>query len=527
MTIAESIYKLRTKAKLSQEKLADILGVSRQAVHKLEAGTAQPDIGNIINLARYFNISLDDLLLDSNIRIKEEFGGHKKILPSYEKLPVWESYPEELETEYRQSMEEGLDVEKYKDLFLAVAKMERDRNKNKIGDVIFDIVLNAPARKDYKYNEPSDLEGIRALREKHEFEAKKPDKTQLKDKICGAWLGRVCGCMLGKTVEGIRTDELVPLLKESGNYPMHRYILSTDPTAEMLEKFRFPLSKANYIDKCDGMPADDDTNYTVMANLLIERYGRDFTPENVAELWLASQPSYAYCTAERVAFNNFASGYYPPDSAVYKNPYREWIGAQIRADYFGYINPGDPETAAEMAWRDASISHIKNGIYGEMFAAAMIACAAETDNIRDIILGGLGEIPATSRLYEQIKYIIEFYDSKKSCEACFDDIHSRYDEFNSHDWCHTISNAEIVVAALLYGEGDYGKSIGLAVQTGFDTDCNGATVGSILGMRGGTRCIDKAWSEPINDKLDTAIFGVGKVHISEMAKKTMKHIETK
>ncbi len=524
MSIAEAVYKLRTNAGLSQEKLAEILNVSRQAVQKWETGAAQPDTDRIVGIAKYFGVSIDDILIGNGRRIKEERQSHRKILPCYEKLPWWEFYAKELETEYRQSIEEGLDIEKYHDLFGAVVKLEPDYNKKKLADVLFDIVLNAPLRPDYKYNEPSALEEIRALCRKHELERRLPSRAQLEDKIYGAWLGRVCGCMLGKTVEGIRTDELIPLLKSSGNYPMHRYILSADPTEELLERLNYPLRERDYVDKTDGMPADDDTNYTVMAHLLIEGCGRDFTPENVAEHWIACQPKNAYCTAERVAFVNFINGYLPPDSAIYKNPYREWIGAQIRGDYFGYINPGDPSAAADMAWRDASVSHVKNGIYGEMFISAMLSCAAVTGDIRDIILGGLGEIPCTSRLYEQIRYILAFYDSGKGCEDCFADIHRRYDEFDAHDWCHTISNAEIVTASLLYGGGDFGKSIGIAVQTGFDTDCNGATVGSILGMRGGSGCIGKEWSEPLNDELNTSIFGVGRVRISEMAKKTMKHI---
>ena len=82
----------------------------------------------------------------------------------------------------------------------------------------------------------------------------------------------------------------------------------------------------------------------------------------------------------------------------------------------------------------------------------------------------------------------------------------------------------IVVAALLYGGGDYGKSICMAVETGFDPDCNGATVGSILGMSQGISCIDECWTNPIHDTLHTSIFGVGTVRISDCVRQTLKHL---
>jgi ADP-ribosylglycohydrolase len=177
-----------------------------------------------------------------------------------------------------------------------------------------------------------------------------------------------------------------------------------------------------------------------------------------------------------------------------------------------------------MAFNDARISHVKNGIYGEMFVSAMIACAAVTDNIEEIIKGGLAQIPAKSRLYEAVTKIMDDYKKGVSLEECYDYIHSAYDEYTDHGWCHVISNAMIVVAALLYGEGDFGKSICMAVQTAFDTDCNGATVGSILGMRGGIDCISEYWRKPVNGKIHTSIFGVGTVNIDEAVEKTMEHI---
>jgi ADP-ribosylglycohydrolase len=273
------------------------------------------------------------------------------------------------------------------------------------------------------------------------------------------------------------------------------------------------------------MPVDDDTNYVVLAQRIVEENDRDFESDDVAAAWLKYQSVQSYFTAERIAYINFINCIEPPSSAMYKNVCREWIGAQIRGDYFGYICPGNPEEAAEMAFNDARISHVKNGIYGEMFVSAMIACAAITDNIEDIIKGGLAQIPASSRLYEAVMKIYDDYKNGVSLEDCHNYIHSQYDEHTDHGWCHTISNAMIVVAGLLYGEGDFGKSICTAVGMAFDTDCNGATVGSILGMRGGIDCIDDYWKKPINNKIYTSIFGVDTVNIEEAVEKTLEHIE--
>ena len=445
--------------------------------------------------------------------------------PNYETLHTWEFYASDILIEYCQSIEEGLDIEEYKELFEVVSKLPKNETKKLLGDVLFEIVKNAKTKKNYKYNEPSELEEIKALRKPYPLKKKELSESELYDKISGAWLGRICGCFLGKPVEGVRTNELVPFLKETGNYPMHRYIFKSDAKESICKNYKFPFYGRCYNEDIGGMPVDDDTNYMVLSNIIVEKYGRDFTPFDVSRAWLEFQKKDAYCTAERVAFCNFIKGFAPPESAKFQNPYREWIGAQIRGDYFGYINPQNPELAAEMAWRDASISHIKNGIYGEMFASAMTASAATTDDMQDIILSGLAQIPETSRLYEDIMAVVESKKNGVSCEDCFAMIHKKYDEYSSHGWCHTISNAMIVAASLLYGEGDYGRSICLAVQTGFDTDCNGATVGSVIGMAKGAHAIDPYWTAPIADTLNTSIFGVGTVKISDMVKKTIQHIE--
>ncbi len=523
MSIGITIKKLRSEAKMTQAQFSEMFGVSQQSVQKWEREVATPDLEKIIMISKYFDVSLDALIMGNDNRVVEEMNKQKAIKPQYQNLHDWEFYSSNLSTEYTQSVEEGLDIDIYKDVFLSTARLPKGDIKKRLGDVLFEAVVSAPQKEGYRYIEPSSLEQIKSMRKRTELTGK-CDAEGLYDKIYGAWMGRICGCMLGKTVEGMRTNELIPFLKETDNYPMRRYIYRSDVTTEIINKYKYALSRRPYADEIDGMPVDDDTNYTVLAQVIVGRYGREFTPFDVSRAWLKYQSKDAYCTAERIAYCNFIKGYAPPQSAVYQNPYREWIGAQIRGDYFGYINPGDPETAAEMAWRDASISHVKNGIYGEMWVAAMLAVAATTDDIHQIILGGLGEIPCTSRLYEEVMTVVDGFSSGVTQEDCFAKIHQKYDEYTVHGWCHTISNAMIVTAALLYGGGDFGKSICMAVETGFDTDCNGATVGSVLGMANGIKSIPAYWTAPIKDTLHTSIFKVGTVKVSDCVRKTMEHM---
>ena len=447
-----------------------------------------------------------------------------KVIKNPEMFHTWEHYADEIRIEYQQSYEEGLDIEPYKALFDAAAALPNGEFKEDIADAISKLVLELPTREGYEYNEPSDLEGIKALRNLDllkNAEASIP----LEKKIAGAWYGRISGCLLGKPIECAWTRTIKELLIGSNNYPMHRYMKHSE-LPEVKEASQKWLTKhnRNYIDEVKCAPSDDDTNYTVMAQHMIERYGLDFTPFNVLETWMDFQPKNAYCTAERVAYMNFLKNYVPPYTAYHKNPYREWIGAHIRGDYYGYVAK-TPELAAELAWRDASISHVKNGIYGEMFISAMLAHAKSCENTLDVIYAGLSQIPKTSRLYKQVFEIIDLYKSGKPQSCAFDLVHSRYNNEFNHDWCHTISNALIVTAALLFGEGKFGKSICMAVETGFDTDCNGATVGSIVGMMYGIDNIEKEWIEPLNGVLETQILGHDKSNIDDLVLKTLEHIK--
>lgn len=435
-----------------------------------------------------------------------------------EKQP-WIAFAPELEVEWQQCLDEGLDVAGLKALCQQAASAPGFPLR--AAEETARMLHNRPQRADYAFREPDALSAI--LEERPSVRPVLPavKKAELPDRVLGAWRGRIAGCLLGKPVEGFHRDRILSILKETANYPMTRYIMREEMPDALIQRLSLDPGSC-WADTLGGLaPADDDTNYTVFALRMVEEYGEGFCPNDVLEGWLRWLPMLSTCTAERVAYRNAAAGLTAPETARHDNPYREWIGAQIRADFYGYLNPGDPEKAAAMAWRDACISHVKNGIYGAMYVAALLAAAAVCSDMETVIQAGMGQIPAACRLRCALDQVCGWYREGLEAQRLFDKIHTLYDECNPHHWCHTISNAMIVTAALLCGCGDFEKSICLAVQTGFDTDCNGATVGSILGMFRGTQGIAARWTEPFSQGLITAIDGYPRVTPEQLAARTL------
>jgi ADP-ribosylglycohydrolase len=223
-------------------------------------------------------------------------------------------------------------------------------------------------------------------------------------------------------------------------------------------------------------------------------------------------------TAERVAYRNLVTGLVPPETARHRNPYREWIGAMIRADIFGYVSPGDPAGAARLAYRDAALSHTANGIYGEMWAAALIAAAFTSSDAREAIEQATLVIPARSRLRESLRATIDARDAGQSWDQAMDSMQRRLDGYH---WVHTINNAEVVTAALLWGDGDFSRTVGLAVEAALDTDCDGATAGSVFGALHGTKAIPAHWTEPLHDTIHSALLGFDGAAITSLARRTI------
>ena len=420
-----------------------------------------------------------------------------------------------LKDEVIQRKEEGCEVE---EIAAKLSRLGSDASKEDLENIYGDLQSLSP-RVDFPYAEPSGLDEITGQRisgpRRIELNL---TEDELYDRIHGAWLGRCVGCMLGKPVEGWTREKIRKYLALAGSYPLTNYIPEVLPHPKGYE-IEEDCCKNVVRGKIAYAVRDDDLDYTILNLNVLEKHGLNFTTKDVGETWLAHIPFAMTYTAERAAYANLVNGVKPPESATNRNPYREWIGAQIRADVWGYVTPGSPEAAAALAHRDASLSHVKNGIYGEMLVAAMISMAFTTQNPEDIVLAGLSEIPRKSRLAEAVRDVLRRKKEAQSWEEAWSKVMAKY---GSYSGIHTISNAALVLPALLYGEGDFEKAVTISVMSGLDTDCNGATCGSIMGAALGSKKLPGKWVNPLNDSLESAVSGFSDCRVSDLARRTFR-----
>lgn len=362
--------------------------------------------------------------------------------------------------------------------------------------------------------EPSTLGEIRKLRPRGPRRLRGPRSARtLRDRLHGAFLARCAGCMLGKPVEGWALKRLHTALRRDGEFPLRGYF--RESTIRQGGKPHHPFgtsycTRGNF----DCMERDDDTDYTILGVHYLRRYGRRFTTANVAKEWQERLPYLQVFTAERAAYKNLVASVPLDRVPMYRNPFREWIGAQIRADGFGYCAAGMPQLAAEFAFRDAALSHVKNGIYGEMLFAAMIAAAAVCSDMHEAIEIGLSEIPAESRLALAVRQVVGWCDANRNWMETLEAIHAT---FGDYCWVHTINNAALVIMGLLHGRLDLGRTLCITVMGGLDTDCTGATAGSVLGAMLGAEALPSRWIGPLNNRIRSMVVGYDSISITGIA----------
>jgi ADP-ribosylglycohydrolase len=420
-----------------------------------------------------------------------------------------------LRLEIRAKEEEGFDVGGFREM------LERKSTQTQLMS-IYNQLLNAPRIKEFKYSEPETLTGIRAVRPDGPRAAPlEIDPAKLYDRIYGGWLGRLAGCVLGKPVEPWgRKDIIIDYLKFAGSYPLINYIPHLNPYPS--DSFLNMAADGAYFNEIHGAPQDDDTDYTVLGLHLMETYGVTLTTSNVANEWLDHLAYTRTYTAERAVYRNLILGIPAGQAANLLNPEREYIGARIRADIYGLVCPGKPEMAAALAYQDAALSHTKNGIYSAMFMAAMIAWSFMTTDIEEIVRVGLSEIPNNCRLTATIQEMLTLRSEYDDWENAYARLLPTLAEFSP---VHAINNTIWMVLAMLYGKGNFEKSICTAVLCGFDTDCNGANAGTVSGVLSGAKGLPGKWIDPLEDTLHTAVAGFGEMDVSELARRTAKLAE--
>ncbi|MFD8818776.1 ADP-ribosylglycohydrolase family protein, partial [Streptomyces sp. NPDC059627] len=324
-----------------------------------------------------------------------------------------------------------------------------------------------------------------------------------------AWLGRAVGCLLGKPVEKLPLHAIRELARATGNWPLNHYFTARGVPAELLSAHPWNRRSAatSLAENIDGMPEDDDLNYPLLNLLLLQRHTKGFGTTDVAALWLDELPAGRTFTAERIAYRNLLTGVEPPYTARHRNPFREWIGALIRADVHGWTNPGDPAAAAEQAHRDATLTHTANGVYAAMFTAAVIATAATgTHDVHACLRTGRSVVPPHSRLAHAVDHAIRLAGEHADFDTVVDELHATHSPI--HHWVHAIPNTALTAAALTHADGDFTGSVCRAVSGGWDTDSNGATAGSVAGLLAGDPdALPDRWTTPLKNRLATSVAG--------------------
>lgn len=346
----------------------------------------------------------------------------------------------------------------------------------------------------------------------------------LEDRLRGAWLGRAIGCLVGKPVEKIPREGIRAIAESTGRWPVRGYFTEAGLDPAVAERWPWnrrsrPTSLDGVI---DGMPEDDDLNFAVLALVAQERAREGSgstapTTASIAQLWLELLPAGRVFTAERIAYRNLLAGDEPAVAAERGNPFVDWIGALIRADAYGWANPGDPGAAARLAVADARLTHRRAGVHGAVFMAAAASVAIAGAGVQAAIDAGLRAVPERSRLANAARLGRDLAASELDDEACIDELHRVYGHLH---WVHVLNNTALLAFAALRGRDDFARGVGLAVAGGWDTDSVGASVGGLLGAAG-TGAIPHELAQPIRGVYRTTLAGFDGIRFDELAARTL------
>jgi ADP-ribosylglycohydrolase len=383
-------------------------------------------------------------------------------------------------------------------------------------------LADLPFRSDWRYSEPNDLAGIW-----EECDADRPigplcrvQPERIADHVKAAFQGAVCGCVLGKPLEINPTLSEIRKAAESCNqWPLRDYI--SEALLDALGR-RHESAPVTTRDNIRYVAPDDDLNYTVLGMLVLEQRGVGFTKSDLMALWLRNLPPLWTFGPERSvliqAAINSMERESPPQFEFWANewnPRNELCGAAIRVDAYGYATPGNPALAAELAWRDSSMTHVRTGIYGSMFVAAAISTAFVAQTPLDIFATALKFVPQRSRFYEIVADCFQLVSRASDWLDGYEQIHRKYGDYGH---CQLYQECGLLINSARFAE-DIPDALCMQVAQGCDTDCFGELIGSIMGAYFGPEYLDHRWLAPFNNDLRTALGNFHERSLSAVAQR--------
>ncbi len=313
-------------------------------------------------------------------------------------------------------------------------------------------------------------------------------KKEWIEKIYAGWLAKIIGIRLGAPVEGWTYEQIKSTYGALEDYPVayRRFAADDDSNG--------PLFFLRALESCmeNGRKLEADDVGEALLN---------YAPYEHGFFWWGGYG----CSTEHTAYLNLRQGIPAPQSgsiAQNGSTMAEQIGGQIFIDTWGLVAPGNPELAAQLAGKAASVTHDGNGRYGGIFIAVCISFAFVEQDIKKILEKGLSYIPADCAYAKVVREIMGFHEGHpENWEECFAYIYSNhgYDKYPGN--CHILPNIAVMILALLYGNGDFSDTITICNRCGWDTDCNVGNVAAIMGVRGGLEAIGERWRKPVNDFL--------------------------
>jgi hypothetical protein len=243
----------------------------------------------------------------------------------------------------------------------------------------------------------------------------------------------------------------------------------------------------------EGARSDDDNDFELTHIYFMDKENRLKLPyDRIAEIWKANMNTGIW-VANKNARDLMDKGFIPPATgSVENNKAASYnLSGQFCTESYGMISPGMPKTASDLGIYYAHISVSGEPIQAAQFWTALISLNVFSKSpVEDVIRNALKSADPASAMKEVVNDAINAYhDNPANWMAARQTIYNKWVIDRKWNGNSTPSNGGMVILALLYGNGDFYKTLQYAMALGLDADCNAATAGAVTGVRTGFKVI--------------------------------------